>query len=361
MQTTNVKVAYSAKGITPQKIDPRLCETHKPRLGDMAVFEVLSLGKHTKIQADDKTNCHILPGDYIMATFGPRYATNQFEGYIPEGPMEEYHILGQGGAIGILASNHAKFDKIGPTCLRMLGYAVDALGQVMNTRYYRNPKPEGSDFSSQHGSKVQTILSIGSSMDSGKTTSAAYLARGLRAAGNTVAYIKLTGTIYSKDADLARNLGANMAIDFSYFGYPSTYMVDLPELLELHKSLLQTVMRINPDYILIEVADGLLQRETAALLSSAGFMDTIDHVLLSCGDSLGVVGGLNILAQHKIHPFALAGLFTVSPLLIKEVIATTSTPVLGLEELMDLRVCELLKPRVLPKSHMLQLEEKLSA
>lgn len=359
MRHSDVKVAYSARGIVISDIDASLHQSHKAQLGDLAVFEVLSLGKHKKIQARDKTLRYIYPGDFILATFGPRYATNQFEGYIPDAPMDEYHILGQGGAIGILASAHSKFEGLGPTRLRMVGYAVDSRGEVINSRFNQNPLPPLNHFMPDH--TAETILSIGSSMDSGKTTSAGYLAKGLSSAGNTVAYIKLTGTIYSKDADFVRDLGASLAIDFSYFGYPSTYLVDLPELLHLHQALLKTVQPLEPDYIIIEIADGLLQRETAALLTSDEFMSTIDHVLFSCGDSLGVAGGLSTMKQYGIQPFALSGLFTTSPLLIKEVEAYTSIPIMQLSDLMQADVCHLLTPPVLPNARVIPVDNKLIA
>ena len=51
-----------------------------PVAGDVAVFKVVSIGKHKQIQSDTKRNVLILPGDYILAVFGTRYATSQFEG-----------------------------------------------------------------------------------------------------------------------------------------------------------------------------------------------------------------------------------------------------------------------------------------
>jgi hypothetical protein len=84
-------------------------------VGDVAIFQVVSIGKHSTIQSADKRNAAIYPGDWVMAAFGTRYATEQFEGYVPEKPTEEYHILGAGGTIGIIHSMHQKFVNVGPT------------------------------------------------------------------------------------------------------------------------------------------------------------------------------------------------------------------------------------------------------
>lgn len=72
-----------------------------------------------------------------MGVFGHRYATCQFEGYVPTDSLEQYHILGQGGVIGIVKSSHAKMPN--PTTLRPLGYVVDQSGAVINTKVL----PEG--------------------------------------------------------------------------------------------------------------------------------------------------------------------------------------------------------------------------
>ncbi|MDX2246876.1 MAG: hypothetical protein SF052_08890 [Bacteroidia bacterium] len=328
-----MKKTISAAGIFPVAMDEKVVNTYRPVTGDLAVFEVLELGKHTRIQADDRTHRYIYPGNQIMATFGARYASAQFEGYIPETPCDTYHILGQGGVIGRVASAHSIFEPIGPTSLKLIGYCLDEKGTIINTRYYRR---EPYKFTLANESRTfRTILSVGASMDSGKTTSAAFLAGGLVKAGFSVAFIKLTGTIYSKDVDFVKDKGACLSLDFSYFGYPTTYLVSLEELLKLYQSLLAKASEIQPDFVIIEIADGLLQQETAALLNSEIFKQSIDHVMYSCPDSLGVLGGLSILDSYGIRPFALSGLFTASPLMIEETRKMVSLPVLRLSDLDD--------------------------
>jgi hypothetical protein len=133
-----------------------------------------------------------------------------------------------------------------------------------------------------------------------------------------------------KDAQLAQDMGAAIALDFSHFGFPSTYLCDTPTLLELYQNLLQAVQVVGPDVVIIEIADGLLQRETAALLQHPAFMRPIDHVVFSSGDSLGVLGGLQVLRQYGLTPTALSGLITASPLLMQEAQAFTGLPFLDL-------------------------------
>ena len=328
---TRIKKAYICRDVTSQNINFNTDPAYKPQVGDVAVFEVIQLGKHKNMQSDIKLNAAILPGDKIMAAFGTRYATAQFEGYVPEDCNRELHILGAGGTVGIIESMHEKFSDIGPTTLKFIGTVMNEKGEVVNTKTMYRQQMTG--FSGKAAKSTKVILSVGSSMDSGKTTSAAFLVRGLRKAGHSVAFIKLTGTVYTKDCDLNYDLGANITADFGDLGFPSTYMCDEQELLNLYESLLKRVLIVKPDYVVMEIADGLYQRETKLLLNNHRLMDTIHAVLFSAGDSLSAINGVNVLHNWGIRPFAISGLLTASPLLIKEVKENSNLPVYTINDL----------------------------
>jgi len=336
----DIKKTIICKGINDYKINRKINKVYIPKAGDLAVFKVIELGKHTSVQGVNGNNCYIFPGDHIMAAFGNRYATDQFEGYVPTKYHREYHILGKGGAVGILASMHTKLEDKGTTNLQLVGYVINKENKVINTKFYEsNPLK----FEPKKDRPYKIILSLGSSMDSGKTTTAAFLCRGLRAAKKKVAFIKLTGTVYTKDRHLARDCGAHIAIDFSTYGFPSTYLCSLSELLNLHETLLHNVESIKPDYVVIEIADGLIQRETAMLLKNQNFMSQVSDVIFSAADSLGILSGIQILKRLSIDVFAVSGLFTASPLLVKEVEGAVHQPVLTLEKLAVSNVLTLLE------------------
>jgi hypothetical protein len=337
----SLKVSYACRQVNGYRIDSNIHESHLPQAGDTALFEVISLGKHSSMLCEDNTTRDIMPGDRIMAVFGNRYASEQFEGYVPAAPQETYHMLGQGGIVGIVASTHSRFVRVGPTVLRLIGYAVDEYGWVINTHWLHQAKPA---FSLAAKRNARIILSVGSSMDSGKTTSAAYLVRGLKAAGKRAAFIKLTGTAFSKDPNLVRDLGADISLDFTECGYPSTYMCGHEELLSLYCALLEKTAICSPEYIVIEIADGLLQRETAALLSCPRFISTIDHLIFSCGDSLSALGGIGRLEQLGLASSAICGMITTSPLMSREASEALSLPVLTLKDLSQASVLEHLRP-----------------
>ncbi|GJM60458.1 hypothetical protein [Persicobacter diffluens] len=323
-----VKKSLITRHIGDYYINEGLNKEYQPEMGDVALFEVLKIGKHTALQNEYGVNESLFVGDYILATFGNRYATSQFEGYVPDQPQEVYQILGQGGVVGSLKSAHSRFSKVGSTDVRMIGYAMNpASDQVLNTRYF---KSQPYLFNSRKHRSYKVILSLGSSMDSGKTTTAAYLTKGLKNMGQRIGFIKLTGTAYDKDRKLVEDAGADLALDFSHLGYPSTYMCETIEILNILETLLNQVEEVQPNTVVIEIADGLLQRETKNLINCKEFMNIVDGVMLSCYDSLAILSGVEILKSVGLPPFVLSGIFTSSPLLIEEVKEIINIPVLKL-------------------------------
>ncbi|NUQ23848.1 MAG: hypothetical protein HUU34_07835 [Saprospiraceae bacterium] len=334
-----IKKSLICKEVSNFYFNRQIIAEHQPKAGDVGIFQVLT-DASAYIMNERGIASKIMPGDRLMLAFGNRYATNQFEGYVPKHPTMICQLLGRGGVAGVLTGQNATFKQI-PVDLELLGYACDLnTGDVLNT--IQHEKLDRFDPASVR-SKV--ILSVGSSMDSGKTTSAAYLCNGLSSAGKKVAYVKLTGTVFPKDAQLNLDLGADYVVDFSRFGFPSTYLCSEQTLLDLYQSLLNLACQAaEAEYVVLEIADGLLQRETALLLQNQAFLSTVHGVLLSCGDSLGVLSGLQLLKEWNCAPFAVSGLFTASELLVKEVKSmVTNTPILNLSELSNCKGVELLE------------------
>ena len=326
-----IKKSIITKDIQQYTLNTKIRDTYTPVAGDVGIFEVVTLGRHEAIQGEDKRNMAIFEKDIIMAAFADRYATAQLEGYVPTHAMELYDILGAGGAIGVVKSKNFSLKDVEPTKIRLVGYCCDENGMVINSKWYRKQRVS---FSGIVPNNAKVILSIGSTMDSGKTTTAAHVARGLKSTGKKVAFIKFTGTCYTKDKDFVYDCGADIAIDFSDMGFPSTFMCEKEDLLDLYQSLLSKLSADKPDYIVMEIADGLMQRETNFLLQSRAFMATIHSVVFSCGDSLSAFQGYDMLQHWGITPALISGRFTMSPLLIDEVKNNCAAPVLTVDQIM---------------------------
>jgi len=334
MELSNVKTSFICRNILPGSIvdDPSFIQNYVPTAGEVGIFKVVHIGKHKRLQNAEGINQHIMQDDRIMCAFGNRYASAQFEGYVPKQAQEYYDLLGQGGVVGLVQSMHSNFLTVGTTKLVLEGIVLDDRGNILNTHQILPSKDVAIKEVLPH---TKLVLSIGCSMDSGKTTTAAYTIRGLSRAGYKVSFIKLTGTAYSKDAQLAQDMGACPSLDFSHFGFPSTYMYPVPLLVQLFKALLLQMTEHNPDFVVVEIADGILQQETKGLICHPEFMQMIDHVILSGVDSLGLFGALQILAQYSVAPTMLAGRATASPLLVQEICNLCQLPVLGLDKLQN--------------------------
>lgn len=326
-----IKKSIITKEVGQYTLNTSNINTYCPKAGDVGIFEIVEIDRHENIQAEDKRNVFLFEGDHIMAAFADRYATSQFEGYVPPAPMELYHILGAGGAIGIVRTKNASLKHREPTSVRLIGYCCSETGEVINTKFLHVSRKK---YRAEVPNNAKIILSIGSTMDSGKTTTAAHVARGLKSTGGVVAFIKFTGTAYTKDKDFVYDCGADVALDFIDCGFPSTYMCDKDTLLDVYQTLLDRLAPVNPDYIVMEIADGIFQQETDFLLRDKSFMSTIHNVVFSCGDSLAAIYGVQLLNSMDIQPSVISGRFTMSPLLIQEVQQRTQMPVLTIDEIM---------------------------
>jgi hypothetical protein len=160
-------------------------------------------------------------------------------------------------------------------------------------------------------------------MDAGKTHTVMSLIMGLRKKGLAVAGIKLTGTATGKDTWNMLDAGACVALDFVDGGFPSTYLSTFDELLHLYDLLISRAALEGASWVVVEIADGLLQRETAALLRHPGFAASVDAWIFAAGDPLAAAGGISVLRGWGIEPLAISGVVSMSPLGVKETQAAT--------------------------------------
>jgi hypothetical protein len=116
----------------------------------------------------------------------------------------------------------------------------------------------------------------------------------------------------------------------------STYLARIEDLEQGMETLLATITAKAVDAILVEIADGVLQRETAALLQSDTFNRCIDAVMLAAQDSMGAMAGVDWLRRHCARPvLAISGVLSGSPLQEMEAKTATGLEVFSREGLAD--------------------------
>ncbi len=234
-------------------------------------------------------------------------------------------MVAAGGIAALARSWHDKIDA--PTAIQPIGILGGSSGQRLNL----------ADFAIDHeasGAIPPMIVIYGTSMNAGKTTTAASLVRGLARAGFVVGAAKVTGTGAGNDLWSMSDAGAVAALDFTDAGFATTYLAPLDAIIAGAKKLLRSLGASGAEIAVVEVADGLFQQETAALAASAEFSDVTAGVLFAAGDSMGAVAGAEHLRSLGHHVLALSGVMTRSPLARDEA-TVGGAPVYGVAELTD--------------------------
>ncbi len=298
-----------------------------PYAGDLVLAVVDSLGQHPALQLPSGRRKQLFPGDEIVVAYGNRYAANQFEALVPEtfGPC---HLAAGGGIASRVVSWHVRMTK-GPTQITPIGVLGDADGRRINLRDYAlHPATEV-------GEHVPTAIAVvGTGMDSGKTQTCAYLVRGLIAAGLRVGYTKVTGTGAGGDYWLLADAGAFPVLDFTDAGMATTYMASLEQIESALVTLMAHIAQEKVDAMVLEIADGVLQRETAALLQSPVLASLVGGVVMASQDSMGASAGVHWLRQYAHPPvLAISGVISAAPLQVREATSALGLPVYDREGL----------------------------
>lgn len=318
------------RSFTTRRVDlakaTRLIRQGTPKPGDLVLARVTSLGQHQKIESPAGRRAKLYVGDEIIVAYGARYAPDQFESVVP-GDLGECELVAGGGVASRAVNRHSSMRRA--TRIEPLGLLGDAQGSVLNL----------ADFALPHrlpDTARPTVIAIaGTSMNAGKTTSAAGLIHGLARAGLNVAATKVTGTGSGGDLWSMLDAGAREVLDFTDLGHASTAGLPAVAVERVALSLIAHLAAKAPDVIIVEIADGLLQKETAALLSSPTMREAIDGVLFAAGDAFGAMGGSNWLRDHGHNVIGVSGLVSASPLASREAAAGLGTAVVTLEELSD--------------------------
>ncbi|WP_432485313.1 DUF1611 domain-containing protein [Kineococcus esterisolvens] len=305
---------------TAAAVDPGVV----PAAGDVVLARVAELGHHKRLESPHGRRRLLFPGDEVVVAYGHRYAPDQFEAAVPAdlGPC---HLVAAGGIAARVEHAHSAVQAA--TRLEPVGLLTDAGGRVVNLRDHRPSPPPPT------GPRPPLVAVVGTSMNSGKTTTAAALVRGLTAAGFRVGAAKATGTGAGGDLWLFTDSGAWTVADFTTAGLPSTYRAGHAKVLRVFGEVTDALA--GCDVGVLEVADGVFQDETARLVTDPLFRDRVDATVFAAGDALGASAGVQWMRRHGLAPLAVSGLLTASPLAAREARAATGTPVWDLAHLAD--------------------------
>jgi hypothetical protein len=292
--------------------------------GDLLLCRIAEIGQHKKIQLAERRVSASYPGDLVVLCLGDRSAPDQFQASakIGEGFVQ---LVAGGGVAGTVEASHDFMDE--PTLLSPIALLENKAGYVMNVGDYALAK--------QPQNETATVIGVfGASMNSGKTTAAASLAHGLRAAGYAVAGIKATGTGAFGDFNAFEDAGVPV-MDFTDVGMATTYRQPMQRIEDGFHTLVATAARAGAEVIVVEIADGVFQQETRSVLTGGAIRDRMDGILFAAPDALSALGSVIVLEQYGLSPFAISGKVSCSPLAASEAAEVTGLPILAREELWD--------------------------
>lgn len=326
--------------------------TVTPKAGDVVVARVTEILNHKRVETPESRKAILFPGHIVMLAYGHRYAADQFLAHVPDS-LQPCHLVAAGGVAGMVTEQHADMDE--PTRIEPLGLLADSSGIVNLSHfapYSLNPVPDlgasEQELAAALPGRPIVIAVLGTSMNSGKSTAMATLVNGLTNAGLKVSAGKSTGTGAGNDPMIYVDGGAAKVLDFTDFGYPTTFRLDFEQVRSLTVNLVDAMAETDTDVVVVEIADGVYQGETARLLRDPLFQSVVDRVVFAAGDALGAVAGVRELQESGLDVAAVSGVLTSSPLATAEanqVLACAGVPVIDTYELTEAAVSTALLPQ----------------
>ena len=320
------KQSFATRRVPRQAMSTLVGGAVRPRSGDVVLARIARLGHHKHIEQPHGRRSVLHDGDLVILAYADRYATDQFESYVPFS-LGACHMVASGG---IASRVRTRSRAVRPaTSIVPLGLIGDPMGRPVNVSDFRLedvlvPKE-----------RPRTVAVMGTSMNAGKTTTLHYLLYGMSKAGVRPGATKVTGTGSGNDYWVMLDAGAHMMLDFTDAGLAATFQQPISTLERTMAQLIGHLTIGGCGLNLMEIADGVFQQENRRLLQSPLVHDLIDTVVLSASDAMGAAQGVRTLTEHGFNVCAVSGLMTKSPLAVREAEAALGLPVLGIPELQD--------------------------
>ncbi len=333
---TKIKWTYVTHRVDRALAAEILPVSGRPEVGAIVLARVTNVGKNKEVEDSIGRRLTLFPGDVLAGALGDRYATDQYEGAaIAEDPRG--HLLGQGGVCGRVVSKNERMPDA--TDIEWIGRLADAAGRALNLRgFARRPRRAHAQ------RRPRALLVVGASMNVGKTTTASQAIHSLSLRGRRVSAAKITGTACRKDPMMMEDAGAFRVLDFSDCGFPSTANLPAQDLLDIAADLRALLLEDEPEFIVYEIADGILQRESRILLEDPDFRKSIDAVVYAAPESPSCEAGVRRLRDWGYDVVAVAGMVANSRLGIAEAEAASGVRCLNSAMILEGALLDVLDP-----------------
>ncbi|HET8593284.1 MAG TPA: DUF1611 domain-containing protein [Solirubrobacterales bacterium] len=284
--------------------------------GDFVVCEMLDSGPDSfRVETPSGDYRAIGPGDRIIGALGTRAATLEAVGDWRE--VREDLVLDTLTAAGVLGRCTSRAISLPPmTEVRYLGHAIRD-GEVCTMSGSVESAP-------LRKLEAPVVLIIGTSMDAGKTVTAAAIVRELSGMGMRVAGAKLTGVGRYRDILAMRRAGAGYIADFVDAGLPST-VVPSGEFASALTLLCSKLAAAEPEVVVAEAGASPLEPYNGDVAMRL-LADNVRVTVLCASDPYAVVG---VISAFGTRPDLIAGRATSTEAAIDLVEKLVSLPAIN--------------------------------
>jgi len=191
-------------------------------------------------------------GDIIVVALGNRRALKGFVGDVPTKLKvgDIIQVLNLGGVAGICTSEN--YHQVGHALkIRVLGSVTDKNNEPESIKRVTLFKP-----ATKIMTDVPIIVVSGTCMEVGKTTTACEIINSIFHKGMLVCAAKVAGVAAMKDTLAMEDYGAYKSVSIIDAGFTSTASSPKGSL-EITKGAINYLSKENPDYIVVELGDGV--------------------------------------------------------------------------------------------------------
>lgn len=261
---------------------------------DYVVCEVTNIaGSSSRAELPNGRMMELMKGDWLVGALGERFATLEATGSWQEVKRDgRMHLLTGAGLLGKMTSRSLFVTPL---------IEVHYKGHI----FINGDKKRMGDYVpdiAKRAFEVPVILMVGTSMSSGKTTSARIIARQLKLMGLKVAGAKLTGAGRYRDILSIKDAGADFVVDFVDAGLPSS-ICPQQEYRAALETMLSLIARENPDVAVIEIGASPLEPYNGALAIEA-IKKQIKCTVLCASDPYAVLG---VMKGFHLKPTIVSG------------------------------------------------------
>jgi hypothetical protein len=262
--------------------------------GDYVIGEVVDIaGSSCRAELPNGRMMELMKGDVVIGALGVRHATLEATGTWEEVSNNgRIHLLTGAGLLGKMTSR-----SIFVTPLIELRYKGHVMvnGQTKNMSDYA---AEASDLDFN----IPVILMVGTSMSSGKTTSARIIVRQLKQMGLQVAGAKFTGAGRYRDILSMKDAGADYVVDFVDVGLPSS-ICPKAEYKKVVKKMVNLLAQSKVDVAVVEIGASPLEPYNGALAIKA-IKKQVKCTVLCASDPYAVLG---VMKSFRLKPTIVSG------------------------------------------------------